>query len=266
MKKIYPDILEDENYGEEAKKLFDDTNVMLDFLEENNVIEIKGVLGIFEANSKGEDIELYGEDGSVIETFNLFRQQVEKKDGNYLCLSDFVAPKESNKKDYVGGFIVTAGLGADEYAKKLKGEGDEYGAIMIKLVCDRLAEAFAEKLHEDVRKNYWGYGKNEQLTMKEILKEKYRGIRPAFGYASLIDQSQMEKLFKLLDGERITKVKLTESFMMNPVSSVSGLYFASENSRYFDADKVDNDQAKDYLIRSGEKIEKLKKIMPGIFK
>ncbi len=266
MKKLYPNILEDETYGEEAKKLFDDANKMLDFLEENNVLEINGVLGIFEANSKGEDIELYGDDGSIIETFNLFRQQVEKKDGNYLCLSDFVASKESNKKDYVGGFIVTAGIGADEYAKKLKCEGDEYGAIMIKLVCDRLAEAFAEKLHEDVRKNYWGYAQDEELSMKEILQVKYRGIRPAFGYSSLIDQSQMEKLFKLLDGERITKVKLTESFMMDPVSSVSGLYFASEYSRYFDADKIDNDQAEDYLIRSGEKVEKLQKIMPGIFK
>ena len=266
MKKLYPDILEDDTYGEEAKKLFSDANKMLDFFEENNILEIKGVLGIFEANSNGEDIELYDHDGNRVETFNLFRQQVEKKDGNYLCLSDFVAPKESNKKDYVGGFIVTAGLGADEYANKLKYEGDEYGAIMVKLVCDRLAEAFAEKLHEDVRKDYWGYAKDEELSMKEILQAKYRGIRPAFGYSSLIDQSQMERLFKLLDGESITKVKLTESFMMNPVSSVSGLYFASEYSRYFDADKIDNDQAEDYLIRSGENLEKLKKVMPGIFK
>lgn len=265
MKKLYPSILEDEVYGEEAKKLFKDANKMLDLLEEKKIVEIKGVLGIFEANSKGSNIELYREDGTVLTTFNLFRQQKENSKGNYLCLSDFIAPKDTWKKDYIGGFIVTAGIGADDYAKKLKENGDDYGAIMIKLVCDRLAEAFAEKLHKDVRKYHWGYAEDEDLNLKELLKGSYRGIRPAFGYPSLIDQSQMERLFKVLDGENVTGVKLTESFMMDPVSSVCGLYFASEDSRYFDANKVDKDQAEDYAKRCGWSLEELEKVLPNIF-
>lgn len=264
MKKIYPDILEDKLYGEEAKKLFADANKMLDLLEEKNIIEIKGILGIFEANSNGDDLELYNEDGTLATTFNLFRQQKEKSTGNYLCLSDYVAPKESGKKDYVGGFIVTAGLGAEDYAQKLKAEGDDYSAIMIKLVCDRLAEAFAEKLHEDVRKEYWGYAPDENLSLKDMFKMKYRGIRPAFGYPSLIDQSQMVRLFELLDGEKVTGIKLTESFMMDPISSVSGLYFGSEDSKYFDANKIDKDQAEDYAKRCGWSLEKLEKSLPNI--
>lgn len=264
MKKLYPDILEDSVYGKEAKKLFEDANKMLDLLEENNLLEIKGVLGIFEANSNGDNIELYKEDGTIATTFNLFRQQKEKRNGDYLCLSDFIAPKESQKKDYIGGFIVTAGIGAEEYAKKLKSDGDEYGAIMIKLVCDRLAEAFAEKLHEDVRKYHWGYAPDEKLSIEELLKASYRGIRPAFGYSSLVDQSQMLKLFKLLDGENKTGIKLTESFMMDPVSSVCGLYFASEDSRYFDANIIDKDQAEDYAKRCGCSLEEIEQAMPNI--
>ncbi|WP_455505080.1 methionine synthase, partial [Clostridium sp.] len=243
MKKLYPDILEDSVYGKEAKKIFDDANKMLDFIEENNIIDIKGVFGIFEANSNGDNIEVYTKDKSQTTIFNLLREQREKSNGEYLCLSDFVAPKESGKEDYLGGFIVTAGLGADAYAKKLEDEGDSYNAIMLKLVCDRLAEAFAEKLHEDIRKIYWGYDPDENLSMKEIFKASYRGIRPAFGYPSLIDQSQMKKLFNILDGEKVTGVKLTESYMMDPVSSVCGLYFASEDSRYFNSNYIDKDQA-----------------------
>lgn len=264
MKKMYPAILADEVYGSEAQKLFADANKMLDQLETENIIKLKGVLGIFEANSKGDDIELYGEDGVVAETFNFLRQQRENNTGEYLCLSDFVAPKESGKKDYIGGFIVTAGIGADAYVQKLKQSGDEYGAIMVKLVCDRLAEAFAEKLHEDVRKEYWGYAAEENLTMEEILKDKYRGIRPAFGYPALIDQSQMKKMFSLLDGERATGVQLTEHYMMDPVSSVCGLYFASEDARYFDAKVVAEDQAEDYAKRCGMTLEELEKALPNI--
>ena len=255
MKKLYPDILEDSVYGKEAKKIFDDANKMLDFIEENNIIDIKGVFGIFEANSNGDNIEVYTKDKSQTTIFNLLREQREKSNGEYLCLSDFVAPKESGKEDYLGGFIVTAGLGADAYAKKLEDEGDSYNAIMLKLVCDRLAEAFAEKLHEDIRKIYWGYDPDENLSMKEIFKASYRGIRPAFGYPSLIDQSQMKKLFNILDGEKVTGVKLTESYMMDPVSSVCGLYFASEDSRYFNSNYIDKDQAEDYAKRSGCTLE-----------
>ncbi|NLK95318.1 MAG: methionine synthase [Clostridiales bacterium] len=263
MKKKYPEILEDKQYGEEAKKLFDDANKMLDLLEEEKILNLKGVLGIFEANSNGDNIDIY-KNGEVIDTFNLLRQQKENNKGIYLCLSDFIAPKESGKKDYVGGFAVTAGLGIKEYETKLKEKGDDYSAIMLKLLCDRLAEAFAEKLHEDVRKNYFGYSKNEELTMKEIFDAKYRGIRPAFGYSSLIDQSQMKILFNLLDVENNVGIKLTESYMMDPVSSVCGLYFASEDSRYFDANIIDKDQAVDYAKRCGITLDELEKRLPEI--
>lgn len=264
MKKLYPDILEDSAYGKEAKKIFNDANKMLDFIEENNIIDIKGVFGIFKANSNGDNIELYNKDKSLAVTFNLFREQRKKNKGPYLCLSDFIAPKEINKDDYLGGFIVTTGLKADEYVKKLESEGDSYNAIMLKLVCDRLAEAFAEKLHEDIRKNYWGYAKDENLSMKEIFKASYRGIRPAFGYPSLIDQSQMKILFNLLNGEKVTGVKLTESYMMDPVSSVCGLYFASEDSRYFNSNFIDKDQAEDYANRCGLSLKQLEKALPNI--
>lgn len=264
MKKLYPDILEDSVYGKEAKKIFNDANKMLDFIEENNIIDIKGVFGIFEANSNGDNIEVYNKDKSETTIFNLFREQREKSKDEYLCLSDFIAPKESGKDDYLGGFIVTAGLGAHEYAKKLELEGDSYNSIMLKLVCDRLAEAFAEKLHEDIRKKHWGYDADENLSMKEIFKASYRGIRPAFGYPSLIDQSQMKKLFNILDGEKVTGVKLTESYMMDPVSSVCGLYFASEDSRYFNSNYIDKDQASDYAKRCGVTLEELEKSLPNI--
>lgn len=264
MKKLYPDILEDSAYGKEAKKIFNDANKMLDFIEENNIVDIKGVFGIFKANSNGDNIELYNKDKSLAATFNLFREQRKKNKGPYLCLSDFIAPKEINKDDYLGGFIVTTGLKADEYVKKLEAEGDSYNAIMLKLVCDRLAEAFAEKLHEDIRKNYWGYAKDENLSMKEIFKASYRGIRPAFGYPSLIDQSQMKILFNLLNGEKVTGVKLTESYMMDPVSSVCGLYFSSEDSRYFNSNFIDKDQAEDYANRCGLSLEQLEKALPNI--
>ena len=264
MKKLYPDILKDSNYGEEAKKILSDANDMLDFIEKNNVIDLKGVFGIFKANSNGDNIEVYNNDNSVATTFNLFREQMKKSSGNYLCLSDFIAPKETDITDYLGGFIVTAGIGTDKYAKDLEAKGDSYNLIMLKLVCDRLAEAFVEKLHEDIRKYYWGYATDENLNMKEILKASYRGIRPAFGYPSLSDQSQMKKLFDLLDGEKVTGVKLTESYMMDPVSSVCGLYFASEKSRYFNSNLIDKDQAEDYARRIGCTREELEKSLPNI--
>lgn len=264
MKGVYPDILDDKIYGEEAGRLFKDANKMLDFLEKEDIINIKGILGIFEANSNGDNIEIYDKDGSVLDTFNLFRQQIERGNESYLCLSDFIVPKNINKKDYIGGFVVTAGLGVEEYSNKLKANGDEYGSIMIKLVCDRLAEAFAEKLHEDVRKNYWGYAKDEKLDIDDLLKGKYQGIRPAFGYSSLIDQSQIKKLFKILDVENLIGVKLTKSFMMNPVSSVCGLYFSSEDSKYFDANIIDIDQVEDYANRRGWSVDELENKLSNI--
>jgi len=161
--------------------------------------------------------------------------------------------------DYIGGFLVTAGTEVNEYERELKNSGEDYKAIMLKLLCDRLAEASAEKLHEEIRKVYWGYSKEENITKKELFQSKYRGIRPAFGYPSLKDPKQMEKLFKLLNGTEVTSVTLTESYMMNPVSSVCGLYFGAPKSRYFDLLKLSKDQIEDYSRRTGEKIEVVEK-------
>lgn len=259
MKKTYPEILEDEKYAQEAKKLFKEANEMLDELEKNKKVCPKGVFGIFPCNSIGEDIVIHDEKGGVLETFNFLRQQREKSEGSYLSLADFVAPLESNRVDYIGGFLVTAGTEVNEYERELKNSGEDYKAIMLKLLCDRLAEASAEKLHEEIRKVYWGYSKEENITKKELFQSKYRGIRPAFGYPSLKDPKQMEKLFKLLNGTEVTSVTLTESYMMNPVSSVCGLYFGAPKSRYFDLLKLSKDQIRDYSRRTGEKMEVVEK-------
>ncbi|GKU27545.1 methionine synthase [Clostridium folliculivorans] len=258
MKKTYPEILDDEIYGEEAKKLFEEANNMLDELEINNRISPKGVFGIFKANSIEDDVVLYGGDYEI-EVFNFLRQQKKVKEGNHLCLSDLIAPKESGKTDYIGSFLVTAGNEVYEYEKQLKEAGEEYKAIMLKLLCDRLAEAAAEKLHEDIRKIYWAYDKSECITKKELFQAKYRGIRPAFGYPSLKDQKQMEKVFKLLKVTERTGVTLTESYMMNPVASVCGLYFSSKHAKYFDSFKFSKDQVIDYCGRTDESIEDVEK-------
>lgn len=260
MNKVYPDILEDERYGKESKKLLNDANKMLDLISTNKLVNIKGVFGIFNANSNGDNIEVYN-NNNLVTTFHLLREQLEKSSGNYLCLSDFIAPKASNKDDYLGCFIVTVSLNDNEYSKNLEFEDNSYNSIMIKLICDRLAEAFAEKLHEDIRKNYWGYAVDENLSINEILKGNYKGIRPAFGYPSLIDQSQIKKVFNILNGEKSTGVKLTENYMMDPVSSVCGLYFACEDSRYFNSNIIGRDQAEDYASRAGCSISNLEKYL-----
>ncbi|MBK1811776.1 methionine synthase [Clostridium sp. YIM B02505] len=258
MKKTYPEILDDKIYGEEAKKLFEEANNMLDELESNNRISPKGVFGIFKSNSIEDDVLLYDGD-CEIEVFNFLRQQKKVKEGRHMCLSDFIAPKESGKTDYIGSFLVTAGNEIYDYEKELKEAGEEYKAIMLKLLCDRLAEAAAEKLHEDIRKTYWAYDKNEDITKKQLFQAKYRGIRPAFGYPSLKDQKQMEKVFKLLKVTERTGVTLTESYMMNPVASVCGLYFGSKHAKYFDSFKLSKDQVIDYCNRINESIEDVEK-------
>ncbi|MDP4142916.1 MAG: methionine synthase [Bacillota bacterium] len=267
MGKVYPAIMEDPKYKDEAKKLFDDANKMLDLIEKENILTAKGVFGLFPANSVGEDIQLYADEerNKVLTTFNTLRQQEVIKEGVYRNLSDYVAPKESGVKDYAGGFIVTAGIGAQEYAEKLKANGDEYGAIMIRLLADRLAEAFAEAMHLEVRKKYWSYAKDENLSIEDILKAKYRGIRPAIGYPSLRDHSEKVKLFDLLKGTENTGVTLTEGgYMMSPVASVSGLYFANEEAKYFDINKIAKDQLKDYVNRSGKELEEVERLLNNI--
>lgn len=236
LKEMYPEILKDSKYAEEAKKLMKDAEEMLDFLEKENILTIKGVFGIFPANSVEDDIEIYSDENrnKLLTTFNMQRQQKVNEKEEYRCLADYIAPKDSGKADYLGGFIVTAGIGVEEYAQKLKAEGDDYKAIMVKVLADRLAEAFAEQLHMQIRRDYWGYGADEDLSIQDMLREKYRGIRPAFGYPSLKDHREKTKLFDLLKGEENTGVSLTETYMMKPAASVCGLIFAAEEAKYFE--------------------------------
>ncbi len=262
MPMIYPKIMEDIKYGEEAKKLFNDANEMLDILEKQEILKANAVIGIFPANSVDDNIEVYHNGGTT--TFNMLRQQEHSKDNIYKSLSDFVAPKSTGLEDYIGGFIVTAGVGVKEYETKLKEAGDDYGAIMIKIIADRLAEAFAELLHQEVRKNYWGYSKDENLEMQAILKGLYRGIRPAFGYPSLRDHAEKVKLFELLDGTNSTGITLTENNMMNPVASVCGLYFGNKDAKYFDIHKIDKIQVEDYSNRNQQTVQDIEKILNTI--
>lgn len=264
MKMKYPEVLDDINYGEEARKLFKDANKLLDELENNNIVNPKGVFGLFKANSVGDDIEIYNDNDEVLERFNMFRQQKKNESNIYLSLSDYIAEKESGIEDYIGAFIVTSGKEAKIYANELRNNGDEYNSMLLNFICDRLAEAFAEKLHLDIRRNYWGYAKDESLSYDEILKGKYVGIRPAVGYPSIKDQKEIEKLFKVLNGEKVTGTKVTESYMMDPPSSVCGLYFANRNAKYFDVYKIDENQLKDYSNRNGSTLDELKIRLPYI--
>jgi 5-methyltetrahydrofolate--homocysteine methyltransferase len=263
---VYPKILNDPKYGEEAKKLLADANKMLDLLEKENILTANAVFGIFPANSIGDDIELYSDSSKekVLTTFNLLRQQEVLKNTDFKCLSDYIAPKESGFTDYIGGFVVTGGVGAKEYGENLKAMGDDYGALMVRVLADRLAEALAEYLHLQVRKEYWGYSHHENLTLEQLLKGEYRGIRPAFGYPSLRDHSEKKKLFELLDAENNTGVYLTENYMMDPTASVCGLYFGAEEAKYFDIYRVAKDQIKDYSSRSRTDISSTEKLLANI--
>jgi 5-methyltetrahydrofolate--homocysteine methyltransferase len=258
----YPKIMEDAKYGEEAKKLLADAEKMLDKIEKENILKANAAFGLFEANSVGDNIEVYY--GSQVVNFNLLRQQEEKKDNIYLCLSDYIAPKSSGIRDYIGGFITTGGLGAKEYADKLKADGDDYSATMVTLLADRLAEAFAEYIHEQVRKESWGYSPEENLSMEDMFKGKYKGIRPAIGYPSLRDHSEKDKLFELLDNEGVLNVYLTENYMMTPTASTCGLFFGNKDAKYFDINKISEEQFDDYADRNGREKTELRKIMNTI--
>ena len=258
MQGIYPKILDDAKYGPEAKRLLDDANRMLDELEHKQILTANAVYGIFPANRSGDDILVFDPQNQdrQIATFHTLRQQVSRKDATYRSLADYLAPLDSGLTDFVGGFVVTAGLGAQAYADQLREAGDDYSALLVKLLADRLAEAFAEWLHEKIRKEDWGYANDEDLTVAELLKEKYQGIRPAFGYPSLRDHQEKETLFALLDGESIG-VSLTDSYMMDPPASVCGLYFGSHEAEYFDVQEIDRDQFDDYLRRIGRTSQEL---------
>lgn len=250
----FPAILTDEVVGEQASELYKDAREMLAEVLSNRTLEARAVFGLFPATSVGDDIELRsGEENYV---FRTLRQQLKKKQGvpNF-ALADFIAPKETGIQDYIGCFCVTAGFGTQELAEGYEQDLDDYKAIMIKALADRLAEAFAEYLHEEVRKKYWGYDKAEDLSNQELIKEKYRGIRPAPGYPACPDHLEKKTIWKLLDVERNIGVTLTESLAMWPAASVSGYYFAHPESRYFGLGKITEDQLIDYAERKGISVE-----------
>lgn len=254
----YPAILTDKIVGVEATKLFHDANKLLDEVITNNLLQARGVVGFYEANSQGDDVIIKTPAGE--QTFHFLRQQNEKAaDQPYLCLADFVAPKELGKPDHMGFFAVTAGIGIEPLIEKYEKDHDDYNSIMIKAIADRLAEAFAEKLHELVRTEYWGFAKGEQLTDEEIIRENYQSIRPAPGYPACPDHTEKRKLFNLLEAEQETGITLTESYAMYPTAAVSGYYFAHPESKYFAVGKISKDQVEDYAKRKGESTEYMEK-------
>jgi len=258
MKVSFPAIMKDPKYASEAAKLYKEANELLDSLEKTEIVKSNAVFGLFPANSNSEEIEIYDPEQPqrLLTSFNLLRQQEIRNDNVYQCLADFIQPKTLAGHDYIGGFIVTAGLGVSEYALSLKEHGDDYGSLMVKLVADRLAEAFTEWLHQQIRKEYWGFSPDENLSKEDLFKMNYEGIRPAFGYPSLRDHTEKEKLFDLLSAEKIG-VKLTQSYMMDPVSSVCGLIFAAKEARYFDINRIDQDQFDQYANHSDKSINEI---------
>lgn len=255
LKGKYPSIFEDENVGAEAKKLFDDANSLLDKVILEKSLTANGVIGLFPANSVGvDDIEIYTDEArsGVKRTLHSLRQQNQKSSGEpNIALADFIAPKETEVKDYIGMFAVTAGIGIEKLIEKFEKDFDDYNKIMIKAIADRLAEAFAEHLHELVRKEYWGYSENENYSNEELIKENYIGIRPAPGYPAQPDHTEKPILFSLLDAENNSGIKLTESMAMYPAASVCGLYFSHPQARYFNVGKIEKDQVLDYHRRKG---------------
>ena len=246
----YPAILNDEKVGEAAQTLFDDAQALLKEIVENKLLQARAVFGFWEAASDNDDITV-SENEKELATLHHLRQQGSKngQNSNYLCLSDFIAPKESGIKDYIGGFAVTTGIGADELAKDYEAKGDDYSAIMVKALADRLAESFAEHLHKRVRTEYWGYASDETLDNDALIKEKYQGIRPAPGYPACPDHTEKTTLFKLLQATEKTGISLTEHFAMFPAASVSGWYFANDNAKYFNVGKIGKDQVESLAAR-----------------
>jgi 5-methyltetrahydrofolate--homocysteine methyltransferase len=248
----YPKIFDDPVVGAEAQRLFDDAQLLLDRIVSQRLLTARGVYGFWPANSDGDDIVLYEDDERSAERarFSMLRQQWERKgQTEYRSLADYVAPKETGRADYLGAFAVTTGIGCDELVAEFEKDHDDYQAILAKALADRLAEAFAEKLHQQARTD-WGYGAQDQFSPDELIGEKYRGIRPAFGYPACPDHTGKRTLFDLLDAERQAGINLTENFAMFPAAAVSGLYFAHPESRYFSVDRITRDQVEDYARRT----------------
>jgi len=265
---IYPDIFDYEVNGKEARKLFDDANKLLDKIIDEKLLTAKGIIGIFPANSDEDDIIVYETKNSevVLNKFLTLRQQSKKPNGKpNIALSDFISPISNNQKDYIGFFCVTAGFGSDELCSRYENENDDYSSIMVKALADRFAEAFAEYLHKEVRTKYWGFSNDENFSNEDLIKERYRGIRPAPGYPACPDHLEKNTIWEILGIEKKIGVKLTESLAMWPAASVSGYYFANPDSKYFVLGKIDKDQVKDYSNRRGISIdETVKWLNPNI--
>ena len=256
----YPKILEDEIVGEEAKKLFVDAQKMLKKALENNWLDIKVVFGIWEAYTIDDDIFILDSKGELLAVSHCLRQQTKKSSKAFnMSLADFIAPKNSGKKDFIGAFVVSSGTNIDTIAKNFEKDLDDYNSIMIKAIADRMAEAAAEFLHEKIRKNYWGYSNSEKLSNDELIKEKYKGIRPAPGYPACPDHTEKNTIFNLLDATKNVGVKLTESLAMYPASSVSGWYFSHPESKYFGLGKIKLDQLEDISKRKNVNVSVMKK-------
>jgi 5-methyltetrahydrofolate--homocysteine methyltransferase len=250
----FPAILTDPVVGAEASKLYKDAQAMLTRILRENWLHARGVVGMFPANSVGDDVEIYTDESrtQVLTTLHFLRQQREKPQGQaHFCLADFVAPKESGVKDYIGSFAVSAGFGIDEHVKRFEAAHDDYSSILLKALADRFAEAFAERLHEKVRREIWGYAPDERKSNDELINEDYRGIRPAPGYPACPDHTEKATLWSLLNVEQNTGITITESFAMLPTAAVSGWYFSHPQSKYFPLGQIDLDQVRDYAQRKG---------------
>jgi 5-methyltetrahydrofolate--homocysteine methyltransferase len=265
LKGTYPAILDHPKFGPAARDLLRDGQALLERIIDGRLLTARGVYGFFPAAGVGDDIALYTDEkrNGELARFHTLRQQQEPSgEQPRLALSDFIAPPEAGRKDYLGAFAVTAGIGAEALVARFEKEHDDYHAIMARALADRLAEAFAERLHEMARGD-WGYGASEKLSREDLLKERYRGIRPAAGYPACPDHSEKRTLWTLLDVERATSIRLTESCAMLPAASVSGLYFAHPEARYFAVGKIGRDQVAAYAARKGAPIEEVERwLMP----
>ncbi|HEX7026809.1 MAG TPA: methionine synthase, partial [Gammaproteobacteria bacterium] len=268
LKGSYPKILDDEFVGEEAKKLYRDANALLDKIIAEKWLTARGVIGFFPANSvNDDDIELYRDDSraEVQMVLHHIRQQSVKQEGRYNhCLADYVAPRQTGLNDYLGAFAVTAGVGIDEHVRRFQKDHDDYNAIMLKALADRLAEAFAERLHERVRKEFWGYAPDESLSNEQLIEEQYRGIRPAPGYPACPDHTEKALLWELLQPEKNAGITITESFAMVPTAAVSGWYFAHPEARYFGTGKIGKDQVENYARRKGMSVDAVERWLSSV--
>jgi 5-methyltetrahydrofolate--homocysteine methyltransferase len=253
----FPNILEDAVVGEHARQLYDDAREMLERIVREHWLTAKSVIGFFPANSVDDDIEIYTDESrtQVLTRFHFLRQQMQKRrEAPNLCLADFIAPRESGVSDYLGAFAVTTGIGIETRLAAFEADHDDYNSIMLKALADRLAEAFAERMHERVRQEFWGYASGESLSNAELIREEYRGIRPAPGYPACPDHTEKAILWQVLDPANNAGISITESFAMLPAAAVSGFYFSHPRSAYFGTGKIGRDQVEDYARRKGMEI------------